>query len=75
MNSHRERIVALAACHALPASYGDRDAVVAGGLMSYGTSATDASCSPGYHLRQIAQARVLPTFPCRYATADETASL
>jgi hypothetical protein len=22
MNSHRERIVALAACHALPASYG-----------------------------------------------------
>jgi hypothetical protein len=26
-------------------------------------------------LRQIAQAWALPTFPCRYATADETAGL
>jgi putative ABC transport system substrate-binding protein len=35
-NSHRERIVALAARHALPTSYPQRAAVVAGGLMSYG---------------------------------------
>ena len=42
LNSHRERIVALAARHALPASYAVREAVVAGGLMSYAPSQPDA---------------------------------
>jgi putative ABC transport system substrate-binding protein len=37
-NSHRERLVALAARHALPVTYPWREATVAGGLMSYGTS-------------------------------------
>ena len=40
--SNRERIVALAARHSLPAGYNDRDSVVAGGLMSYATSIPDA---------------------------------
>jgi hypothetical protein len=35
----------------------------------------DGSCSPVSRLRQIALPRALPTFPCRYATADETAGL
>jgi hypothetical protein len=35
MNSHRERVIALAAGHALPAIYAWREPVVAGGLMSY----------------------------------------
>jgi putative tryptophan/tyrosine transport system substrate-binding protein len=39
---HREKIVALAAGHALPAIYSFRGFVAAGGLMSYDTSIPDA---------------------------------
>ena len=42
MINNRERVVALAAKHTLPASYALRKAVEAGGLMSYGPSFSDA---------------------------------
>src|SRR6516162_10627501 len=42
MLSQRERIIALAARHRIPAIYVLRDYVTAGGLMSYGTSMSDS---------------------------------
>jgi putative ABC transport system substrate-binding protein len=53
LNSERNRIVALADRYALPASYSQREGAVAGGLMSYGTSITDAYRQAGMHVARI----------------------
>ena len=53
LNSRRERIAGLAARHELPAMYFTREAVVAGGLMSYGASVTEAYRQAGVYAGRI----------------------
>jgi putative ABC transport system substrate-binding protein len=52
-NSHRERIVALAARYRLPTSFNWREAVTAGGLMSYAASITDGYRQAGLYAGRI----------------------
>jgi putative tryptophan/tyrosine transport system substrate-binding protein len=53
MGSQRDRIVALAARHRIPAIYVLRDFAAAGGLMSYGTSVPDAYRLAGRYAGRI----------------------
>jgi putative ABC transport system substrate-binding protein len=52
-NGQRERIIALAAHYAIPAIYEFREFTVAGGLMSYGSSLTDAYRQIGVYTGKV----------------------
>jgi putative ABC transport system substrate-binding protein len=52
-NNRRDQFVALAAHHAVPAVFAQREFAVAGGLMSYGTNLTDSYRQMGNYVGRI----------------------
>jgi putative ABC transport system substrate-binding protein len=70
-NTHRDKLIALAARHAVPTIYFRREFTAAGGLMSYGTSAAETYRQLGIYTGRILKGEKPVDMPVLRATKFE----